>query len=389
MRKKKLSFGARFGLAVASFMLGVLLFVTTLATSLLIDIRVITTEDNIRSFVQQFFVAPTHISGNVAHAQNSVGIRTAPVMQRFQQMPRKNNPESVAQGLTQQLIDMLYVELGAQVEGELPVTQERLEELIDQSTVKDFIVDKTAALVTDYFVGEVTTTFAPEEIANLIEENRTIIEEVIGEPLPEEIKQQTVTVFKENQIVQKIEEKGLAGFMEMIGADEGEMFPSGGGPEAGGDSLFGDLGSVMEKISVFRGISSTGNLLIGVGACLLLVAAIIFVNIHQIPAGLRRSGYPLIFVGLLVTVCLAVKILEDMFMGIPGFSLIQPFILKLTPVYATILAMGIALLISGIVLGCVFRRKCNVLEAVQTVEVQAETVPAEEAKAEAAEQIIE
>ena len=46
-KQKKLSLGARFGLIVASFFLGLLLFFTAIATALIGDVRIVMSKDGI------------------------------------------------------------------------------------------------------------------------------------------------------------------------------------------------------------------------------------------------------------------------------------------------------------------------------------------------------
>ncbi len=351
-KQKKLPRIARFGLGVASFLLGLILFVSILATTLVIDIRVATSENTIKEVVHALLSSPDQIRVKAPVTSGQGGVRIAPRPGRTYQMPRREEPDAVAADLTAQLIEMLYEELGNQLGEEMPVSLEEFTSLINESTAKDYIADKTAALITDYFNDEITTTFEPEEIMALINENKALIESVVGEPLPDDIAQQVATVFDENSIVQKVEAEGLAGFMELVSTPEGED----------GEIAFSFWGivdtAVTSVLPVLRTASSTTYLLLGIGICLVLMAAIFFINIRQIGKGLRRIGYSFLPVGLLG---LGLYLLVHVFPAVGDLALLLPVVQKFfsafIPVYAVTLAIGVLFVVAGIVLPIVLRVK--------------------------------
>ena len=264
-------------------------------------------------------------------------------------------------------------------DGEVPVSQERLEQLIEESTIKDYIVDKTAALITDYVMGEVTTTFEEEEIAQLLEENRELIEEITGEPLPEDLKTQMASIFKENKIIQKVEAEGLAGFMEITGEPIPGL-PSADGEETGSVNPMEMINDVVKTI---REITSVKNLVICIVVCLVLMAGIILVNIRQISVGIRRCGYPLMFASLMLVPCMAAKLAPDLFTAASWLSIMRDVLIMLLPVYAVTFLLGFALVVAGIVTGILLRKKRKAAEGA-ALEAPAEpaieaVAPAEEA----------
>ena len=377
--KKKLSLGARFGLWVASFFLGLLLMVAVFATTLIADFRAIATEDNIRTFIQQLVSAPAQVHSSVTVKEGGNHFRVVTPGKRTQAMPRRDDVNDVAFDLTGQLVDMLYQELQAANDGEVPVSQERLEQLIEESTIKDYIVDKTAALITDYVMGEVTTTFEEEEIAQLLEENRELIEEITGEPLPEDLKTQMASIFKENKIIQKVEAEGLAGFMEITGEPIPGL-PSADGEETGSVNPMEMINDVVKTI---REITSVKNLVICIVVCLVLMAGIILVNIRQISVGIRRCGYPLMFASLMLVPCMAAKLAPDLFTAASWLSIMRDVLIMLLPVYAVTFLLGFALVVAGIVTGILLRKKRKAAEGA-ALEAPAEpaieaVAPAEEA----------
>ena len=367
-KQKKLSLAARFGLYIASFLLGILLFVTAITTALIANMQIVTSEENISGLIREMISAPAHIRPKAPIHAGEGGLRVAPNTNRSYAMPRREEPSGVASDLTGQLIGMFYEEMVDQFDEEFPVSQEEFTQMINDSTVKDYIADKTASLITDYFNDEITTTFEPEEIVQLIKENSALIESITGEPIPDDIAQQVATVFDENEIIVKVEAEGLAGFMEMTGTS----IPGLPGGNASSDAVEGEEGNslnIRDIIAALRSFSSTQNLIIGIAICLVLIAAIVLINCRQIGKGLRRAGYPLMWAGCLVVLNLLAKFQPDMWVVTAGegdsvnqtFNLVlklsRYILLQTAVVNIVIFGTGLALCIAGIVLPIVLRAK--------------------------------
>ena len=238
--------------------------------------------------------------------------------------------------------------------------------MINESTVKDYVADKTASLITDYFNDEITTTFEPEEIVQLINENSKLIETITGEPIPDDIAQQVATVFDENEIIVKVEAEGLAGFMEMTGTS----IPGLPGGSTSSEDTEGEESSfnIRDAINLMRSFASVQNLLLGIAVCLVLIAAIILINCRQIGKGLRRAGYPLMLAGCLVVVNLLAKFQPDLWIVDYDatlnliMKLARYILLRTAVVNIVVFGTGLMLFIAGIVLPIVlrFKRKATV-----------------------------
>ena len=342
-KQKRLSLGKRAIIASASFLLAVLLFVCAVGTVLIGTIRVATSRENMRDFVHEIISSPGQIRPQAAE-DSSVRVTARP---RLQQMPRREDPQSVADDLTEQLISMFYDEMVKELDEEFPVTKEEFTQMIDESTVKDYVADKTADLITDYFNDEVTTTFEPEEVVALIHENAELIESVTGEPIPDDIAQTVAKVFDENEIIVKVEAEGLAGFMEMTGTELsgiGDIVPIWRGYS---------LGEILDWV---RNFASTRNLVLGIVLCVVLILAILFVNVRQLPKGLRRAGYPLLAAGLLIVLNILAEFVPGLWQG-TGLDMVRFAIQKTAVVNIAVFGTGLALVIAGIVLGVVLRAK--------------------------------
>ena len=400
-KQKKLSRGARFGLSVASFVLGLLLFFSAIATALIADVNIVMSKDGISGIIRTAMSAPAHVRPNapVTIARGN-GLQVAPRARLTYQMPRREEPGDVASSLTDQIIGMFYSEMGNLFGDEVSFTQEEFVEMVNGSTVKDYIVDKTASLITDYFNGEVTTTFEPEEVVQLIQENSALIESITGAPIPDDIAQQVTKAFDENEIIVIVEKEGLAGFMKVLG--DSDLENSG----ESGDALGGVMPfNPRDFIAPIQQVCSTTNLIICIAVCVVLMAAIILINCRQLGKGLRRAGYPLILAGSIhFALNGAVEPLSDILNTLaaddPSMAMVATLIPKVlryilsetAVVNIVIFTLGCLLVVGGIALSIVLRIKGKALVTVPTTaeteelaaaivdETPVEVLPAAEAE---------
>lgn len=392
-KQKKLSFGARFGLYIASFFLGLLLFAAAVTTALIADVQIITSRDGLSGIIQTMMSAPANVRPHApAFVSHEGGLRVAPRVNRTYQMPRRDETEAdeeaagdVAEDLTAQLIGMFYEAMGEMFGEEMTFTQDEFTQMVNESTVKDYIADKTAGLITDYLNDEITTTFEVEEVVQLIQENAALIESITGEPIPEDIAQTIGQVFDENEIIVKIEAEGLAGFMEL-------MPPSGNPDGEAGTSSGGDILEILETVKeyyfIVSSIASSANMVIGIVICVILMAAIVLINCRQLGKGLRRAGYPLVIAGSAVVLNILAIALPDMWVvkGIDNAAaaatakmvanLLRHIFAETATPNIVMFSTGAVLVIGGIVLGTLLRPKVVVEEA------PVETLPAAEEAAE-------
>lgn len=392
-KQKKLSLGARFGLQVASFILGIFLFFSVVGTALIANVQAVISEDGIQGIVQTIMSAPARVRPRAPiSVSGEGGLRIAPTTRTYQ-LPRLDEPGDVAASLTDQVIGMFYEALGEQFQEVLPVTQEEFTQLINDSTVKDYIADKTTSLITDYFNDEITTTFEAEEVVQLIEENSELIESITGQPIPDDIAQQVGQIFDNNEIVEVLEAEGLAGFMKLTAGD-GEATPE-GMPLPGASSDTPDLRYFYKLLR--NEIAPTRNLILGIVSCLILMAAIILINCRQLGKGLRRAGYPLILAGAgYFALNASINSLGSLLNALAGGDaalaqvmalipkLLNYFLSQAAAVNTAIFCIGIALFVAGIVVPIVLKARSKAAAGKAPVEAVEEPVAiVEEAPVEA------
>lgn len=361
-----------------------MLFFSALATALVADVQIITSKDGISGIIRTVMSAPAHVRPNAPITIGASGdLRIAPRIQRTYQMPRREEPGDVAASLTDQVIAMFYQEMGDLFGEEMTFTQEEFVEMVNDSTVKDYIVDKTASLITDYFNGEVTTTFEPEEVVQLIQENSALIESITGAPIPDDIAEQVAKAFDENEIVVIVEKEGLAGFMKLMNNGEN----AGGDADSEDSNNFDVLENESNPLQIIKLLPQIGaiqNIIIGIAVCVILMAAIILINCRQLGKGLRRAGYPLIFVGAgyFILDAFLIGFLSN-FLGTlatadPSLTMIATLVPKLfryildktAVVSIVIFSVGCALFVGGIVLSIVLRAKKSPVSVPTTPEAE-------------------
>jgi sulfate ABC transporter permease subunit len=89
------------------------------------------------------------------------------------------------------------------------LTLETVQQFVDESTLKDFIAEKGASLITDYYTGENTTAITEEEIQEQLEMNKDLIKETFDYEITEEKIQEITTKVVENDYIAQIQEEGI------------------------------------------------------------------------------------------------------------------------------------------------------------------------------------
>ena len=143
-------------LVIATVILCIALFAATLVTMLVADVKVATNKDNLQNLIKQTLSAPA------------------------QQMELR--PMSLAAGtdvqvnaadgsLSDALVDFAFESLKEVVSDEMELSYDTVKQFIENSTVKDFIAEKSASIISDIYTGENTTNISTEEITKLLNEN--------------------------------------------------------------------------------------------------------------------------------------------------------------------------------------------------------------------------
>lgn len=349
MKQKNLSGGARFGIAIMSWLLGMALFFSAVSTALIADIQVLTQEDSIRSFVHQLMSAPTQLPGKTAY-QPGTGASAATVAgTRKLNMPRYASSSSSEFGLAEQFIGILYEQIEEYSTEELPITEDDLMDMLKGSSAMDYLADKAAGLVSDYYMDEVTTTFDVDEIIELMEDNSELIETLSGLPVDDEMISNVVEMWESNEVVSILQDGGLEGIIDY--AEE----------QMGDDSIREQLSSITQQLGIdgvdslkdvanmLRDATSRETMFIGIAVCVGLMLLILLFNMRQIGVGLRRCGYPLLSAGLGIIPCALAVLAPDLWTSLPFLEIVRGIFAQLIGIYGTIFGLGLVLIITGII----------------------------------------
>ena len=144
MYKTKLPTGVRVLLGFLSVILCILLFLSTLVTIIVADVRLVTSKDGLQTIITQaLFPTPAPVRPIGALAAG------VPVLSPV------SGTGNEAQGA---IVDAIYGMLSEQFGEELPISQEQVEQFLSDSTLPEFVSEKVAGIVNDIYTGKSTTT---------------------------------------------------------------------------------------------------------------------------------------------------------------------------------------------------------------------------------------
>ena len=380
--KKKMPLGVRILLVFLSVLLCFALFFSTVATVFIADLSLLTSKGGIQKLIKDVIfptAAPGHISAAILPGRN----------------PLRTDAANDAQDA---VIDTIYDMLQQQFGGELPIEKEAVQELIEQSTMPDYLADKVSGIVSDVISGESTTSITKDEIMTLIDENKELLESTF---------QVEITPDIVDTVGQYVEEMDIAGTVQKevydtlgvpVPADPTD--PSATDPVTGNPGMMdaivnGEEVGLAQVLMLVRKLTSTTTLAICIGTCLLLCALLFLTNWGKPNAALCCCGIPVLLAGILYLIpTLVAYAVPALFLqlGLAGSAIRQALVL-VGYVSIGVTVLGILLIVAGCVLGSILKKKRKAKAAAVAVEAPiaveetpavAEEAPAEEAPAEPA-----
>ena len=394
---KKMNLGIRFILGFVSVILCILLVVATLATAILADLNVVFQKDNLQQLLTEaLFTSATARRPAPAISGNGHG---APAVQRFP--ARLDDADLTAGpegGTTSAMVEWIYGTLTDQFGEENLPSLDVVQDFVEESTVTDFLTDKTASIISDVITGSSNTTITTDEIQTLLEDNAQLIEDTFGFEMSEEVINEVITVVEENEVVQAIQKDGVTSVVQQM-VDSGalelpqEILPMPGSPS--GDSATGS--SPMDLIKSIQSVVSTTTLLMAIGVCVVLIALLMVTNLKRIWIGINNTGISLTVAGSILMIptsllWFAADLLMELLKEAGPVGKIILHVLKSTaPIHIGIFAGGIVLIVGGCVLRTILKKKATaaadaaaIEETTETEEASVEEAPAEEPPAEEA-----
>lgn len=350
---KRLSPGVRFLLGFITFLLCIVLFVTTVAGILVSNVaQVLSSQENLENLLRQVLFVDMHKSISLRNAPigNTPSLRQAPVKNLAPSNLRLSEQQTASS-----MVDWIYEALAEDFGDELQVDLETVKEFVERSTLDDFLVEKGAALINDVYTGENTVTLGADEIKEKIEENAALIEEYFGVPVDTQVITDVTTVIEKNEYVARIEEEGI---VNIIMNPQGSTTPDG---NENPNSV--DTQQIQKTIETVRTVVAMQTVMMVAGAVLLLILLILLVNIKQIWVGLNKAGVTLMcgalpFVILTVAVWVMPAGWTKIFQ-IP--AIIEVVVNQIMTLNAAIcfgvFGFGLLMLLAGTIVCCIANRK--------------------------------
>ena len=312
--KKEMHILLRMLLGFLSFLLSLCLCATVLVTALVVDLRVLTSKDTLSTVIEQLMVAP------------------APAADRLSAAPPSEMSSS-------QLTDLIFDLLEENYEGEIPVTKEEVNNFLEQSTLPEFVADKGAGFVEDFINGTTNTTITKDEISQLLEENKTLIEETFDMELDDQTCNEIIDQVDQLEIDKVFRE-------EIVGeVDNTEIM---------------DGMTVRDALDLLNQIASVTTILILAGIDLFIVVLLFFTNRMRFPGTMVSVGIPMLLIGsLLSSPIIGLQVAPQVLSGLEPMivSTVHTLVGAIAPVHYTVLGLGIALIIGAIVVSCLTKKK--------------------------------
>lgn len=351
-KRKKPHVAVRILMQLLSLILSLVLLVGVLSAALVADLRQVTAKDGIKQIIVTLLQGPATVRPIVGAA----GIHLDST---------SNQSSSEVQGA---LIDMA-MEYLEQMEGipedlDEEAIRAEVEGFLEESTVVDFLTDKVAGYTSDYLTGEALTTITPEEIQQLVEENKEVIENRFGIEITQEqtdaivsiVEQVDIDAVVREEVFKSIDKMPLGGPSVRPEDPDNPALPDGSnGPGNAGSSGIPQNLTVGELVELLRQISSDSVMTTCVVFCAVLVLLLLLCNFYSIPGGLGWASAPTIFVGLILSLPIfwVQSNPETLAMLVNGEAAVANVIGGLAstvaPVHFAVLGIGIALALSSIV----------------------------------------
>jgi hypothetical protein len=221
-----------------------------------------------------------------------------------------------------------------------------LQTFVEESTVTDYIADKFAGYAEDILSGTENTQITAEELIQLVEDNKGLIEETFQVEITDEqmaeIEANVTTIVEENDINATIRTE-INNFMDAAS----EMTAA---------------GIPFAQIMEFARILSRNEVLYGaIGACALLLLLLCGANFYNIPAGMTWAAVPCILIGGLLAAPIALLQFMPSILGeYAGYaSMVNVVVLNhyAAPIIGLVLLIGS--IIWRIVRSCVENNRLN------------------------------
>ena len=246
------------------------------------------------------------------------------------------------------IVDWVVGQLQDFTGGELPVTPEQIENFVEQSTIKDFIAEKVAGMVGDFYTGNITITITVEEITQLVEENKALIQSEFGIEITEEHTEALKQIVEDTGILKQVQEQGIMGILGSVGGMGGLMDPG----------MMEQMQQIQMAVEIVRQVTSY-TAIAAVGLIFLALAAILFCTTQfSWPATLADCGVVLMLASAIFVIPSTVftnspELVTELLGNPMLVKLAQTFFNATAGVNYGAFGVGVGLIVLAIVAACI------------------------------------
>lgn len=391
-------------LGLLAFILCVALFVSTVLTMVVADVRIVTDKDNINTLITGY------LTGKPAPHRN----QGLPLQEKVHRAPRRNLDSADFDismvGDTNFLVEFIYNTVKEEMGEDLPLTLDEVQDFVEESTLDDFITEKGSSLISDFLTGEKTTTITVEEIVEQLEQNAPLIEQTFQVTIDDTVISEVTGAVEESGILEELEEGGLEAIIDMANPPSEDATPEGGDVSADKESsaqtpglskpnqnvpekeltlisaiqgiISGELDlstlSIPQLLNLFRSAISRETLLACIGLCVLLMGLVFLTQWKRYYSAMIKIGITLLVTGVIgmvpavivwVAPELVISLLGDMAFAM---KLIKMIVGMTYLVPAGVAAGGLVLIVAGGILRSVAKKRAIKAGDVVAVQVAAE-----------------
>ena len=293
---KKPHGAVRFLLQLLSFLLCIAMLCAATATALVADVRTVTSQDGIKDLVM------TTLDG-----ETSTG--------------------TLKEDLVEDLMEALIQEEGKTTN----IAEEKIRILVEESTLVEFFVEKAAGYLSDFFYGENKTSITPEELVQLVKENKKVLEQCLGFELSDAVMDAVAEAAGKVDFDSKMRQIMTDSLGETEQSEE--------------NTWMANLRKLISEKTIY-------GLL---GLCAAIAVLLLLGNYYNIPGGLGWISAGLILAGTVLSlpIFLALndpaKMAELLGLAAEGKDVFLGLVSSVAPVHYTVLGIGVAVAVASIV----------------------------------------
>lgn len=334
-------------LSLCTVVLCVLLCVSLVATSLVMDLQRLTSENGLSAMVGDLlWERPSDIAaGRFSASFGGIGNMDIDL----------GDLGGLKDAQPENLVDFVYDALKDQYGDEIKITPDQVQTFVEESTAKDFVSDKLVSYGTDLLTGQNNTTISNDEILGLIDENLDLVESTFGVTVDRSFRTQVEEFLNENDIngmIQKnimepVSQMEIPGLTPLLSALSGFT---------GTTATFTDLMVQLQVIASAR----TLTMLMLVNA--ILVILLLLTNRLRIGSTFISAGVPALITGTLLALPVALIQLLPVLLGSSlglatiAVNLIGALAGRIAPVHYGMAITGLVLIIIGAIIKAVTKK---------------------------------